>query len=174
MSIDYHVYAGPYVACKVCKVQGTHKVLTCTTPGCRNTPPPGSRYGNLAASARFCPLCGAATLLRADPIQVDDVNRNDVEVVLKGKLRVLRGFGADDDCEQRGIHVYLSNQCENGPRQWSFCPEEETVFQPVSAADVLAELEHFAFAFKAEIAELRRLYGTANVTILWGVISWAN
>jgi len=167
MGIDYTTYMGPYARCKTSKVPATEKISTCSNEQCKEHP---TKIWD--KKKKFCEGCGSPIQERDIPIQVDNVNAYELRMSIKESLYDVPGDSWRFWMRENNTHVWLANQRVSGARGFSFDPEGNIQFIPVTPELMAAEIKLFIEHYTKELDVLRQAYGEDNVEIQWGLIHY--
>jgi hypothetical protein len=156
MSIDYSIYIGPFVRCKVTKKEVERERRTCPNTNCHNH--------NRQIYAFFCSVCGSK-IGRVKYKEEEDVIDYD-EVSKKIKHNLVCRINRDKE------HIWIGNRIDD-QCHLSYDPTELE-----SGYDVcqkwMSEVRSFVAFYVEEIRILRQEYGETDVEVLWGVIHTAS
>lgn len=166
MSVDYGVYCGPHIRCRVEMV--SVKETGCVRRGC------AARHAR--AWGKFCSHCG-------DPVVEFDVRgaaeRVDAYELASRMREALASFGAGElQVGGKGLRIFVPNARRAGDRpDFGFDPVHGGVNRVFVAGDVAGDAERevawFKTAFAEEIAAVREAYGAGNVVVAWGIFSYS-
>lgn len=158
MSVDRHVYVGPFAACKV----GKPAKVEVSRWGC-----PSCKEGK-GVSAVYCDACGTKCSYFKTKEEGKAVEPQELCDRMKDNL-----FVPYEACET-GVCVYAPNINFGAGRSMDFDPDEYNGVQELSAALVSSETVKFREKFAKELGVLRNAYGASNVSVTWGLLVWCN
>jgi len=168
MGIDYTTYIGPQVRCKTKKVPSTKTIRTCSDATCK-------LYASevYEKQKKFCGQCGSPVEDRALPIEVDNVIAHDVRMnLLDEALYDVPGDSFHFWMRDNNTHIWLANRHVPGARKFSFDPESDIQYVPMTAELIAKEIDQFSSFYEKEITILREEYGAENVEVQWGLIHY--
>jgi len=171
MSADYEVYVGPYVECKVTKIQNAIAIAGCVTEGC-----PRFHVRIIGECQPYCPSCGNQInhfpmVVSNDSVDTSDLLEND------GFCNIFvmpMGDTIERVMDTRNIHVYIPNEIK-APGS-TFDPRGEFDIRELKPKSMVYEPARW----KAQIEDtpaygtLVAAYGIENIVFKWGVINWVN
>lgn len=167
MSLDHTVYYGPYVECKVERVEKIVHVPGCTNKEC------GS-YHVLNAASEFCPQCGSSIGTFEKKTHVENVDYYDwYEGSEEPYGSIYRNFDSpngdhiENEMSKMGIHVWMPILPD---RLGYFDPQSEVDIREIDLQKELKLLEYFQGEGNT-VDFLRQAYGKENVTVKWGVLN---
>lgn len=161
--IDYTTYLGPYVLCKTEKVLSTKEISTCSNTSCQ-------QHEQEVYSRNFCDRCGHEIKKRQVPIEVDNVDEEDVRLnLLDEALCTAMGDEFYLWMEEHNTHIWLSNRKIPDVRDLTF-DTEEIQFVPIDAKLIAEEVQKFSDFYEKELVILREEYGEENVEVQWGLV----
>ncbi len=172
MSIDYEVYVGPYLECKIKQIPTTLNITSCVNHECSHY-----RVRLIGEQPPYCPHCGeeigsyATSVMREEP--------DNSELYEDEKFCEIFDFLHGDYIERvqntRNIHVYVPN--ETRAPGFSFDPRDEIDIREFNPKSLVYDPARWkaqvdgADAYKKLVA----MYGgPENVVFKWGVINTAN
>jgi hypothetical protein len=162
MSIDYTVYIGPYVQCKVSKEKVNHEVRVCPNQSCEQS------KLNFPPNVSFCPSCGSKVKSKTISKEHDSQHPYDIA----------REFNEDLNnhyFEEPGYHYFFQNSnIKWKGRKLQFDPEDEEFIQDFAEVSRELEIHTFSQVFKEAIDILIKHYGAGNVAIKWGIANIIN
>lgn len=164
MSVDYHVYLGPYLQCEYVMAEGEQFRVTCSNPECRLC---GMPYGD---DLLFCSVCGHPLITIAKVVEKPNVNCWELaeeidEVLMPVPLEYIK---LDDP-----FHIWIPNIKRNQPRKFRYNPHCDSCI--VSLGDKshdLAEILWFEKEFMEEIRVLKKHY--KECLGQWGLIIYSS
>lgn len=172
MAIDYKTYIGPHVLCKTSKIESSREIKTCSNTNCTLY----SQDYSLISDKKFCGYCGSPIQLRQLPIEISNVNAQEIQINLLGEsLCVVPGDSFDKLMRDGDIHIWLSNRGEifiPNKRNYSFNPRNSIQYVPMDAELILNEKWQFSNFYEKEIFILREEYGPQNVEVQWGLVHY--
>lgn len=163
MSLDYSVYVGPYVECKIGMKKSLKKTRVCPNTKCliRNSNP----------NTKFCPDCGFGIVETTEEIEVEEVCLWDIREALHDTLIFPFGDSARDVMIKKRCHVYIPNVSYLEDRKHSFDPKYELRWSSFKPEDIDEEINLFLVRFKNEMLVLNKNYGAENIEVKWGVVN---
>jgi len=161
MSIDYSVYFGAYFECKTKKLPKKTFFNGCNTPNCKE-------FHKEVYDNKYCPKCGSPTTDIEKITNVAAIFPYD-DVMMPTKERITEAWGTKESLTDGTIlHRYISNMQQGllyfDPKQEDSFVEEVPI-EKISNNISTLEKEH-----QNELSHLRKVYGTENVMIKWGLI----
>jgi hypothetical protein len=162
MSLDYHVYLGPYIVCQPTFREQKTTWQACANPACSLHTRPATRAVNL------CSMCGQALVEYSKTVDTESGERDKAEKVLDDALRAGPGHVRR--------HIWLPNQRRGMESFWHIDPRCETVILNLSHhKDLMVEQMHWLGEFyAAEMDKLWEIYGLESVQIEWGFLCWGS
>jgi hypothetical protein len=152
MSIDYSIYIGPFVRCKVEKKEVEKERRTCPHKNCRNH--------DKRISTAFCSFCGSKIEEVKYKEEADAVNWGEVSEKIKDTLVC--------PIHKNGEHIWIGNRIDD-QCHLSYDPTELESGYDV-CQDWMSEVRSFVAFYVEEIRVLRQEYGETDVVVLWGII----
>lgn len=158
MSVDYHVYVGPYI-----QVYNPPKKTTEEYHGCNNHKCSKYQEHN---SAKFCAQCGEAiTLLKKptkEPIDFDCYEEFDDKLTELFRENAVDG---KPDCQFFG-----PNQGKIGNHFYAY----DTTLIEINETIVIDQLNRLRTTFAKEIKRLEEVFGKQHVIVSWGICGYAS
>lgn len=178
MGTSYQTYIGPYIRCQVERVPITYeKADVCTDESCKCY----ARDVTVWAPAdndegiRFCTACGKklGTITVADEgqnVPLEKVEGEDLE--LRPRLDRPHGDCIWDTFYGQDAHVWFP--VETDLEVGEFESRQDGHWQAIDPGCAAREILNVESEYSGDIEELKALYGAGNVTVEWGLFSWAN
>jgi hypothetical protein len=168
VSIDRHVYLGPYVRCEVERIDELRPARGCPNQMCQG-------HGRGGAYA-FCPTCGSQI--------------GTTQVRVQGQ-RINAPLFAECELDQQLYATDLGAQWEDAVQFVYFLPNVRRPAEPTrhlhlvegydkeieigdTAVSPAGEISWFEAAFAPALAKLRAAYGPARVKVTWGLLHWSS
>lgn len=166
MSIDYHLYVGPFFQCTVRQVEQVEIHRACGNPGCSAFRRP------CVARAVFCSTCGVELQDRRVGSLRDSVDWCQVAERLDEALHCVVG---GQFAIPSGLHVWLPNKRRDPPRDFEIDPRSQGLWLVGDFSDLRhSEMDWLCRAFAAEEGELFRAYSPGTVRTGWGMFNWSS
>lgn len=169
MGIDYTTtYVGPYVECKIEKVDKPRTFRSCTNAKCSNYG--GERF---SVSTKHCEQCGTKIDNITITSKANKVNSHNVSQEIQEVLTQPLGDSFYYWSQKTGIDLWIANRhrLNKDLRSFSFDPQEEDVqYAEITIELMTTEISEFIDQYRDAISVLRKQYGLENVTIKWGLI----
>lgn len=161
MSIDYGIYAGPYVCCVVRRVPVTKLHITCPNTECKN-------HGRDMRSA-YCDLCGGKCATLSYVELEDAVDHWDVSEAIDERLSSASGDAYARWSEENRVHLWTPNK----PIQLvagHLDAREAFALHIIGPSTIEDEIARFKATFQKDIEYLESVYGADAVSFHWGII----
>jgi len=172
MSVDYEVYVGPYLECKIKQVPATLNITSCVNHEC-----PNYRVRLMGEQPPYCPHCGEAIGSYATHVEREEPDSTNLyeDDKFQEVFGFLRGDGADRLQNTRNVHIYIPNE----PRApgFSFDPRGEFDIRELNPKSLVFDPALWKIQVDGTPAfkKLVEMYGgPENVTFKWGVINTAS
>lgn len=162
MGIDYGLYVGPYVECKVQKVAVTKRRRACVNPNCDN-------HKRSVHSSAFCHLCGS----RIDLVEYTEmehaVSQWDLQEQIMERLSSVSGDEYWRRSREDDVHLWKPN-VDTGGREYHLEAQEDFALHEITPDLVRDEVARFEAQFAPELTVFRERYGAGAVRVAWGII----
>lgn len=168
MGVDYSVCLGPYVECEVFLQEVTRAMRTCPKEDC----PQHKQH----MYREFCDRCGS-------PISTMDYTCKDYYAKNWPSVDEMNDDAWDEfnnyftSISLHPYEIYVPNttfkNIENRKSLWFDPCSVDEIVQPVDSELIEKELAAFKEQFAEQIKQLEDWYGSENVNIKWGLLSWA-
>jgi hypothetical protein len=165
VSIDYHLYVGPFFQCMVRQVEKVEDSRSCGNPGCHAFRQP------CVARAVFCAVCGVELQDRRVGSLRDSVDWCQVAQRIDEALHCVVGgrFAIPS-----GLHVWLPNERRQPPRDFKINPRSGGLWLVGDFSHLRrSEMDWLRSVFGTEEGELVRAYGPGTVRTAWGAFNWS-
>jgi hypothetical protein len=164
VSSSFYLHVGPYLRCSASTKPRFEDQLVCSKVKKHH------QGADVNVKKKHCPECGAPTKTVSVRVAGKDnvVSRDDVEEAIGEDS--LSYFNSE--YAEKGIDLYTANEDRKAPREFQVDSSEGPVGEIVEVDPdlIMQEIKWFSTAFAKEIAAIQKLYGTSNVSILWGVL----
>jgi hypothetical protein len=172
VSVDYTVYVGPWVLCRCGRVLEAGGLRwCCVNPECIACNAPA------LAEMRFCSLCGRTLTGRQDSDRERDaLDPVELQERFDDALLLVRNGGQPDSPALRlGTHAWLPNVVRVGdPGRYAHLdPRQHSVALDLRALPAL-EQGWLQLEYAEQLAALHAAYGTGNVEVGWGVLTYTS
>jgi len=161
MSIDYGIYVGPYVRCKVDQAPVTRLQITCPNDACKNHKQPMRKP--------FCDLCGSKVATVPLTVMEDRIDTWDVREAIDERLCTASGDTYGRWSEENRTHLWKPNK-QLGMVAGHLESREAFALFTIEPSVIGVEIARFQGAFSDDIEYLQTVYGADAVSIEWGII----
>jgi hypothetical protein len=162
MSIDYGIYVGPYVECKVQSIEVTKTRKACTKRGCPN-------HEREISGSAFCNLCGSP-IGAVEYVETEQaVDDWPLTEAINERLTTTHGDAYYTWGRKQGIHLWKAN-VSTGGRDYHLESREDFALYEIAPDQIGSEVAAFEQQFARELAIFREAYGAGAVRVAWGVI----
>lgn len=162
MGVTTATYCGPYIECKTRKTTTTWYKRMCRNPECSRCDQE-VQHG----AVRFCGECGHGIETVGTTVEVDAIDRLELEEEFDGSLCQFF-FNPPTELEERGIHIWLVS--EKKPRRDYYVDDGEKHVTELSPGDIADEVQEFTRKARKGLKKLETHYGPENVKVKWGVL----
>jgi len=170
MGLDYDVYVGPYIECKVTKISDSVPAVGCVNEQCIKF------KMQLAEPGSYCSACGDMVgsfpiVVKRDSVDSSDLLKDDGFCNI---FSMPMGDMIERVMDTRDIHVYIPNEIK--APGCTFDPRSDFDIRGLNPKSLVYDPARWkaqvdgTSAYKAMVAA----YGVENIKFQWGVINWAN
>jgi hypothetical protein len=164
MGMSMSCFLGPYLVARTKQVEATEYRRSCRNKKCK-------QYDDeIYGGGNFCSLCGKAIVDVPQKVTEDAIDRHELQEQIDERLYVCPGDDMHDLMRQSDFHLWLPNL--SIPKCRDFQLHENTMFFPISAANIEEEVAAFKKFYAKEIKVLRKAYGEDAIEVKWGVASY--
>ena len=168
MGVDFSTYIGPYVRCVNPFERRLCKRRACSTHECEN-------FGNpyKVSNQKFCSECGSEV---RDDIEVpEECQRVDSYMVLEDleESFYMPGVSYGDCPFEAGVDIWIPNDRFDGVNTKHYNSRDGGIFE-VTQDITTEQIGSLIASARDRLAVIERHYGKENVSIHWGVISYAH